>query len=164
MIAFENYSEKEPLLLLLDFCPDTKANVLEEELTKELKENPKKQFNNLLARFVPRSLALKLCEALALPEEKISAELSKKDFHRTLELLKNCPIQLIGRAAGEEFVTAGGVDTDEVDPRSMESKICPDLYFAGEILNVDGFTGGFNLQAAWATGHLAGVSAAELKA
>ncbi len=96
---------------------------------------------------------------LQIKEEKTFAELSKKEFNKILDLLKNCPIHLIGRAAGDEFVTAGGVDTDEVDPRTMESKLCPGLYFAGELLNIDGFTGGFNLQAAWATGHLAGVSA-----
>ena len=65
---------------------------------------------------------------------------------------------MIGRAAGDEFVTAGGVELAEVDPRTMESKLCRGLYFAGEILNIDGYTGGYNLQAAWATGHLAGSS------
>jgi predicted flavoprotein YhiN len=70
--------------------------------------------------------------------------------------LKQIPLSVIGRGAGDEFVTAGGVNTAEVDPRTMESKITPGLFFAGEILDVDGFTGGFNLQAAWATGRLAG--------
>lgn len=60
------------------------------------------------------------------------------------------------RGAGDEFVTAGGVSLSEVDPTTMQSKICPGLYFAGEILDVDGFTGGFNLQASWAAGHLVG--------
>ena len=65
-------------------------------------------------------------------------------------------MQISGRSAGEEFVTAGGVDTTEVDKNTMESKICPNLFFAGELLYIDGFTGGFNLQASWATGALAG--------
>ena len=74
--------------------------------------------------------------------------------------MKAIPLTVIGRGVGDEFVTAGGVDTDEVDPRTMESRICPGLFFAGELLNVDGFTGGFNLQASWATGRVAGESAA----
>ena len=111
---------------------------------------------------MPRSLADELIVSLSINKEKTCAELSKKELHKILELLKNCPLHVIGRAAGDEFVTAGGVDTDEVDPRTMESKLCPGLYFAGEILNMDGFTGGFNLQAAWATGHLAGSSAAAI--
>jgi len=62
----------------------------------------------------------------------------------------------VQRGSGDEFVTAGGVELSEIDPGTMESKVCPGLFFAGEILNVDGFTGGFNLQASWATGRLAG--------
>ncbi len=160
MIAFETYSEKEPLLLNLDFCPDLKLNELEQVFLDELAANPKKQFVNVLGHLIPKSLASKLCEQLGINEEKTYAELSKKDFNKMLDLLKNCPVHLTGRAAGDEFVTAGGIDTNEVDPRSMESKLCKGLYFAGEILNIDGFTGGFNLQAAWASGHLAGSSAA----
>ena len=160
MIAFETYTKQEPLRLTLDFCPDLKGNELETAFNDELLANPKKQFVNVVAHFVPRSLASALCTELHIDETKTFAEVSKKDFFKTLEWLKNCPLHLIGRAAGDEFVTAGGVDTNEVDPRTMESKLTPGLYFAGEILNIDGFTGGFNLQAAWATGHLAGSSAA----
>jgi predicted flavoprotein YhiN len=61
---------------------------------------------------------------------------------------------------GDEFVTAGGIDLAEVDPGTMESRLCPGLYFAGEVLDIDGFTGGFNLQASWAAGRVAGESAA----
>jgi predicted flavoprotein YhiN len=66
------------------------------------------------------------------------------------------PFNAVGRGAGDEFVTAGGVELTEVNPQTMESKIISGLYFAGEILNIDGFTGGFNLQASWATGCVAG--------
>jgi len=69
------------------------------------------------------------------------------------------PMRVTGRGAGEEFVTAGGVALDEVNPNTMESKKCPGLFFAGEILDIDAFTGGFNLQGSWATGRLAGESA-----
>lgn len=75
--------------------------------------------------------------------------------------LKALPITVIGKGVGDEFVTAGGIDFAEIDSKTMESKICPGLYFAGEVLNIDGFTGGFNLQASWATGRLAGLSASK---
>jgi hypothetical protein len=87
---------------------------------------------------------------------KHANEISKKELNKVCGWLKALPLSVIQRGAGDEFVTAGGVHTDEVDPRTMQSKICPGLSFAGEILNVDGFTGGFNLQASWAAGHLAG--------
>ena len=75
-------------------------------------------------------------------------------------MLKNFEIHLVERTPGAEIVTAGGVDLSEIDDKTMESKLCPGLYFAGEIMDVDGFTGGYNLQIAWATGRLAGEHAA----
>lgn len=161
-IAFESYTPEKPLELLIDLIPNTPFAIFEEELKKEMQANPKKTFRNTVAFYVPRSLAAALCEQLQIPEDKKNSELGKKDLIKMTETLKRLPLHLIGRAAGEEFVTAGGVDTTEVDPRSMESKRCPGLYFAGEILNIDGFTGGFNLQAAWATGALAGIGASSL--
>ena len=89
------------------------------------------------------------------------AEISKKDLARAAHWLKHVPLNVTGRGAGDEFITAGGVVLDEVNQSTMESKITPGLYFAGEILDIDGFTGGFNLQASWATGRVAGESACE---
>jgi predicted Rossmann fold flavoprotein len=160
LIAFEDYTRESPLELTLDFLPDTPQNLLEEEFHRTVQENPKKTYRNILGYFLPKSLASELCEQAGIDEKKQATQVGKKEQQKILEKLKHLKLHLIGRAAGDEFVTAGGVDTDEVDPRSMESKLCPGLFFAGEILNVDGFTGGYNLQAAWATGHLAGESAA----
>ena len=70
-------------------------------------------------------------------------------------------MHVISKGAGDEFVTAGGVNLKEVNPTTMESKLCNGLFFAGEILDIDGFTGGFNLQASWATGSLAGERATQ---
>ncbi len=155
-IAFETYDPQHPLTLTVDLFPNWPHTKLEQELQREMKENPKKLFRNTLALHLPKSLALELCSQFSIAPEKINIELSKKDFIKTLEKLKNLPFTLIGRAAGDEFVTAGGVELSEVDPKTLESKICPGLYFAGEILNIDGFTGGYNLQAAWCTGRRAG--------
>ena len=81
-------------------------------------------------------------------------------MRQTADWLKSIPLHLTGRRAGEEFVTAGGVELSEVNPSTMESKVCPGLFLAGEVLDIDGLTGGFNLQAAWCTGRLAGENAA----
>jgi len=107
---------------------------------------------------VSKSLAEIVVRELHIVSGVHAAEVSKKNVLRCVEWMKAIPLTVVGRGAGDEFVTAGGVKLEEVDPATMESKICPGLYFAGEILDVDGYTGGFNLQASWATGRLAGLS------
>lgn len=158
-IAFELYSPEQPLGLTLDLEPGLNQAQLEMTFKSELQNNPKKMLKNSLAKWMPKSLAAIFCSLLQIDGEKNNNELSKKNMQRCIETMKRLPLTLIGRAAGDEFVTAGGVDLKEINPRSMESKLVPGLFFAGEILNVDGFTGGYNLQAAWATGRLAGLSA-----
>jgi predicted flavoprotein YhiN len=111
---------------------------------------------------LPKSLSEILGELVGIDVSKNAGDLSKKEITRIVSWLKSVPLTVVGRGAGDEFVTAGGVNLHEVNPATMESKICPGLFFAGEILDVDGFTGGFNLQASWATGRLAGLSAAKL--
>lgn len=159
-IAFEEYNPQKPLTLHIDLQPFTNQALFETELKTELAANPKKMFKNTLGKWMPKSLAATLCTLLSINGERNNNEIAKKDIQKMIELIKNLPLTLIGRGAGDEFVTAGGVELSEVNPRTLESKRCPGLYFAGEILNIDGFTGGYNLQAAWATGRLAGSSAA----
>lgn len=163
MAAYENFTAKEPHHLTINFLPDlTKAELLE-KLQKEANLHGKKEFRNFLDIFLPKSLcevmARELIKRKKLPSNsahagQMNAELKKE----TAELIHAFPFTIIGRSPGEEFVTAGGVSLPEVDTNTMESKICPNLYFAGEVLDIDGFTGGFNLQASWATGYLAGES------
>jgi hypothetical protein len=160
LIAFDEYSPEKPLELIVDFMPDLAQMILEEELRKEMKTSPQKFFRNSLCVFIPRSLAATFCDLLSIPEEKRNADIPKNEFFKTIECIKHTKLTIIGRGPSEEFVTAGGIDTDEVNQKTMESKLCPGLYFAGEILNVDGFTGGFNLTSAWSTGYTAGESAA----
>ena len=159
LAAFEQFQKNNAAELLIDFFPDENMEELRTKLSGHLKASPKKAFLNVLSALVPRSFAERLLVHLGIDSKKQSAELSKKDLSRTLNALKNLSFDVIGRVPGDEFVTAGGVSTKEVDAKTMQSKISPGLYFAGEILDYDGFTGGFNLQAAWATGRLAGESA-----
>jgi predicted Rossmann fold flavoprotein len=142
--------EKLPADLILDFFPAEGYEALLARISRACVDEAKKDFANVLSQFVPKSFAAKFA-----PQKKCH-ELSKKDLNKVVESLKNLKLRVTGKTAGDEFVTAGGVKLQEVNPKTMESKVCPGLYLAGELLDIDGFTGGFNLQAAWATGRLAG--------
>ncbi|PIZ76506.1 aminoacetone oxidase family FAD-binding enzyme [Candidatus Peregrinibacteria bacterium CG_4_10_14_0_2_um_filter_38_24] len=154
MAAHEKFDNGETSLFI-DFFPEKKYEEVFEDLNRGISENPKKEFINVFRTFVPKALAEMMCE-LAEVGKKKCPEISKKDLNKLTEFLKNMKFNISGKTPSEEFVTAGGVDLRNVDAKTMESKICPNLYFAGEILDIDGFTGGFNLQSAWATGRLAG--------
>lgn len=158
--AYEIFDKNKPVQLNLDLFPAQNHEELHDSFKEKLDANQKKTFQNVLGYLVPKTFGGALCAKLDIDPSKLCCELSKKDLNKVISALKNLPLTIVGRAAGDEFVTAGGVELSEVDPKTMESKLCPSLYFAGEILDYDGFTGGFNLQAAWATGRLAGEAAA----
>lgn len=165
LAAYENYSAENPAKLLINFFPDLNSDQLEQMFIEKFDQNPAKKLLNVLGFIVPHRLAEKIIEeTTASLHLKISAdqincsEVSKQLRQYLLKQLKSLELHLIGRGAGDEFVTAGGVPLTEVNSKTMQSKITPGLYFAGELLDIDGFTGGFNLQASWATGALAGES------
>lgn len=158
IIAFETYDKAHPLELHIDLLPDLSLETIQKDIVTGITNHPKKSFENILSLIIPKSLAEICLHEQKISNEKRGAEISKKQILECATWLKGIPLHIIGRGAGDEFVTAGGVETKEVNPSTMESLICPGLYFGGEILNIDGFTGGFNLQASWATGHLAGES------
>ena len=156
--AYEEIGEHDLAKLRLDFFPELSYEKLLAEVSREVGKNPKKFSQNTLGLFMPKSFITAILGQIGVDGAKRNVGVGKKDLNKAVEAFKNLSMTVIGRAGGEEFVTAGGVDLREVDPKTMESKICPGLYFAGEILDIDGFTGGFNLQAAWATGRKAGES------
>lgn len=128
-----------------------------EELLELKRAHPKRRV--LAEGFgpVPHRLWEWLARTAGVAEERRWAELSKADVQRLAERLHRCELAVNGKGVfKEEFVTCGGVDLDEVNFKTMESRRCPGLYFAGEILDIDGLTGGFNFQSAWTTGWLAG--------
>ncbi len=155
-VAFETYDQHKPLNIQIDLFPDSSPDEIYSKLEALVKQNMKKSLQNVLGMLVTKSLASTICQELNINGERHVIEYSKKELMRVVAWLKGIPLQVVGRGAGDEFVTAGGVTLSEVDPTTMESKICSGLYFAGEILDIDGYTGGFNLQASWATGRLAG--------
>lgn len=160
-VAFEQYSNAKPLSVQIDFLPDTSETDLTTALNKIITEQPKILFKNTLRQWLPKSVVDEFIATAHIPIQTTNATATKVIRQQSVQWLKHCTVQVVGRGGGDEFVTAGGVELSEVDPRTMQSKLCPNLYFAGEILNIDGYTGGFNLQAAWATGHLAGTSVAQ---
>jgi predicted Rossmann fold flavoprotein len=162
LMAYEKFSPEKPLSIVIDLFPDESANNLCDSLKKNIIVNLKKDWLNILSILIPRSFAQIINQELSLTGSKHAGEMGKKDLMKTAAWLKNIPLNIVARGGGDEFVTAGGINLKEVNPATMESKICPGLYLAGEILDIDGFTGGFNLQSAWATGHLAGISIAKI--
>ncbi|MDO8462959.1 MAG: aminoacetone oxidase family FAD-binding enzyme [bacterium] len=155
LVAFEQYDAANPLEVSIDLFPDTSATALHERIADAAAAHPTKSFLNTLASIVPKSLAELCVRTLTLPGTRRAAEVSKQDILQSIAWLKAIPLHVIKRGAGDEFITAGGIPRTEVNPSTMESLICPNLFLAGEILDIDGFTGGFNLQASWSTGHLA---------
>lgn len=149
LAAFEKFNK-----IFIDFLPDMSYEKVSSSIKNFASKNPKKLFINNISEFVPQSLARELC-TLIFAATKVGFEINSKDINKITELLKNLCLNVSGSGFGEEFVTAGGVDLGSVNSKTMESKIHPGLYFTGEVLDVDGFTGGFNLQAAWATAYVA---------
>lgn len=122
-------------------------------------QHPKKKISSNPLFELPSRLWEYLTQAAEINENLLWQDLPKKQFNRMVQNLFCYIVAVNGKTTfKEEFVTAGGVDLSEVNPETMESKIVKDLFFAGEVLNIDGITGGFNFQAAWSTGYLAGIN------
>ena len=145
--------------LELDLKPALSAEKLDERLLRDFSENQNRDFINSLDALLPQKMIPVMVERSGIdPHTKVNS-ITKLQRRTLRDLLKCFPIALYGRRPiAEAIVTAGGVDVTEVDPRSMESKLVPGLYFAGEILDIDARTGGFNLHIAWSTAHAAGSS------
>ena len=154
--------DKEQYRLVIDLKPALDEQKLDTRILRDIGENPNRDMGNILAGLVHRSMVPVLLRRLALPEGEKANSLTREQRRVLVQELKHFAVPLTGpRPVAEAIVTAGGVKVGEVVPNTMASKLTDGLYFAGEVLDVDAYTGGFNLQIAWATGHLAGLSAAE---
>ena len=153
--------EKDEYKCSIDLKPALDETTLDARLVRELTENANKDMNNLLGSMAPRMLVPVLLERADIPGEKKAHDITKQERRRLLELFKFFTVQVSGpRPINDAIITSGGVKVSEVDPKTMMSKKVSGLYLAGELLDVDAYTGGFNLQIAWATGRTAGESAA----
>jgi predicted Rossmann fold flavoprotein len=158
-IAFEHISEKTPLEIQL--IPDATKTFedWEQDLLNASTKEGKKQLNTYMQTMFPKRLVDSLLALAQVQRDLPLIELSKQERKSLSKVLSGgITLTLQQRRPGDEFVTAGGVSTDEINPQTMESLVTPNLYFAGELMDVDGVTGGFNLQASWAAGRLAGKS------
>jgi predicted Rossmann fold flavoprotein len=160
LIAFENYTKEHPLAIEIDWAPHVRTASLEKLLLGERTHRPNGLLKTTLHHYLPWRVVEMLMREHGISLERRHCEISNREIQTVQQLLKHCTIHAVGRGAGDEFVTAGGVTLAEVNPNTMGSKRTPGLFFAGELLDIDGFTGGFNLQASWATGRLAGLNAA----
>jgi predicted Rossmann fold flavoprotein len=155
--AVTAHSKPRELMLMCDFLPATKLPDLEAQLQQEATVEGKKQVVGLLSKHIPRRLAEELLVLCGLNPELRGAELPKKERARLVAAIKQSPIPVSGTRGFEKAeVTAGGIALREVDSRTMQSKLLPGLFFAGEVLDLDGPIGGYNFQAAFSTGVLAG--------
>lgn len=146
----------------IDLKPALDEQKLDARLLRDFGKRANQDYANALGGLVPRSMVPVLAERTGIPVDTKVHDIRREQRRKLLEALKNFAVSLSGpRPVEEAVVTSGGVAVGEVDPRSMESRKAKGLFFAGELLDVDGYTGGFNLQIAWSTGYAAGLAAAE---
>lgn len=152
----------ESVEVIVDFAPGYNNQQLEEHILSKCVENPNKEIAWLLVDLVPRAVGIALCEMVDPGFKTRSNQLSKEKRRQLVELIKETKFSVRStRAIKEAVVTKGGVCVDEIEKTTMESKICKGLFFAGEVMDVDGPCGGYNLQIAWSTGVLAGRASAK---
>jgi len=155
-------AEKDPIAILVDLLPGKPEQDLERRLFEEFARHPRKTVTIVLSGFLPRRLAEVLNREFGFNGDIIGGQLKRNDRTRLLKVLKGFPLSVVGtRPIEEATVTRGGVSTNEINPKTMQSKICPGLFFAGEVIDVDGPCGGYNLQICWSTAVLAGCSSTE---
>ncbi|TPE43379.1 BaiN/RdsA family NAD(P)/FAD-dependent oxidoreductase [Pontibacter mangrovi] len=155
------YEQKYTFTALIQWVPDQTEETLREHLQQYRQAHPKKTVASNPLFGLPQRLWQGLTQLAQVPELVRWAELPAKNTNKLVEALLRMPVQVNGKTTfKEEFVTCGGVDLRQVNMKTMESRLLPGLYFAGEVLDIDGITGGFNFQAAWTTGHLAGTAMA----
>ncbi len=146
-----------PIRLEIDWKPALTDEQLRARLLRDLESGPNKSVRNVTGGLLPASAGKELLGLAGIPEEQKAAQVTREQRERIFSLLRAFPLTLTGLGGySEAVITQGGVSVREVDPSTMRSKLVSGLSFAGEILDVDALTGGFNLQIAWSTGHLAG--------
>ncbi|MBE6924249.1 MAG: NAD(P)/FAD-dependent oxidoreductase [Ruminococcaceae bacterium] len=145
--------------LLIDLKPALDEAKLNERILRDLQMYKNRSMENALTDLLPRSMIPVVLDKAKINPDMQANSLNKQQRRTLVELLKAFPVQILGkRPVAEAIITSGGVKISEIDPKTMESKLVPGLYFAGEIIDCDAYTGGFNLQIAWATAYAAGVN------
>ena len=162
-IAQYIYREGKPVRIELDLKPALSEEKLDARLQRDLSQQSRKLFKNALDGLLPAKMVPVVIDLSGIDPGKPCHQVNRAERMGLGQLLKHLTLTVTAtRPIAEAIVTAGGVNIREVDPRTMQSKLVPGLFFAGEILDVDGYTGGYNLQACFSTGYVAGRSAARI--
>ena len=161
-LAGKALDEGKEVELVLDLKPALNVEKLDNRIQRDFKEFSKKTLQDCLSALLPRVMIGVVLDMAYLDGLKLVNQVTKEERQRLLQTLKHFAVPIVAtRPLAEAIVTAGGVDVKEINPKTMESKLVQGLYFAGEVMDVDGYTGGFNLQAAFSSGFVAGCAAAE---
>ena len=159
--ASAHMNEKDAYTVLLDLKPALDEQKLDLRLLRDFEKFQNRDFENALVELLPRSMIPVIVRRSGIPAEEKVHSITREQRRALLELMKRFPVEIACKAPVEEaIVTSGGVKVSEIEPGTMQSKRVHGLYAAGELLDVDAYTGGFNLQIAWATGRAAGLAAA----
>lgn len=153
------YLDKETLLLKIDLKPALTKEQLDARILRDFEDNINKDFKNSLDRLLPKKMISQIIEYSGIPEDKKINTITKEQRRRLVDAFKEFTLTIQGlRGYDEAIITHGGINVKEINPATMESKLIKGLYFAGEMIDTDALTGGYNLQLAWSTGYLAGNS------
>lgn len=156
----EEELKKENILLQIDLKPALSEEVLDKRLVRDFTEFKNKQFKNSLEELLPKKMIEPIIKLSNISPKKRVNEITKIERQYLVQLLKKFTLTIINFGDMEEaIITKGGIDIKEINSSTMESKLIKGLYFAGEIMDVDAYTGGFNLQIAYSTGYIAGINA-----
>jgi len=160
--ASSHIKDGEKYKILIDLKPALDADVLDKRLLRDFTQASNKNFSNSLERLLPKKLIPVIIRLSGiLPDKKVNS-ITKEERLRLLNIIKAFPVSVKRlRPISEAIITSGGIETKEINPSSMESKLSENLFFSGEVIDVDAYTGGFNLQIAFSTGWLAGEKAAQ---
>lgn len=149
----------EELFMEIDLKPALTKEQLDKRILRDFEESQNKQFKNAIPKLLPLKMIPVVIELSGIQPEKKVNEITKEERERLVMTIKHFPVTITGlRDFNEAIITRGGVSVKEINPSTMESKKIRHLYFAGEVMDVDAVTGGFNLQIAWSSGYLAGTS------
>jgi predicted Rossmann fold flavoprotein len=156
----DHLRKKKNIKLAIDLKPALSEEELDKRVLKDFSEKLNKQFKNSLDALLPQKLIPMIIKLSKIDENKEVNQISKEERKQLVSILKNFEFTIIGtRPIAEAIVTSGGISLKEINPKTMESKLVQGLYFAGEVMDLDAFTGGYNLQIAFSTGYAAGSNA-----
>lgn len=151
-----------PCKALIDLKPALDHDALDKRICRDFEEFVNRDFRNALHKLLPQKIIPEIIDLSDIPQDLKVHQITREQRQKLVDIIKSFPVMLSKKSGFHEaIITAGGIDVKEIDPRTMESRLIPGLFFAGEVMDVDALTGGYNLQIAYSTGRLAGINASK---